>query len=96
MNENELRVTAELAEIELGEAEFAALAEAVSEMVGYFETMLEADVEALEPTTHALLRRNRTRPDNAPTDSDPELDVDALLENAPELEDRFIVIPNVL
>ncbi len=98
MNENELRVTAELAEIELGEAEFASLAEAVSEMIGYFETMLEADVEHLEPTTHALLRRNRTRRDRVPTDADadPELDLDALLENAPELEDRFIVIPNVL
>jgi aspartyl-tRNA(Asn)/glutamyl-tRNA(Gln) amidotransferase subunit C len=49
-------------------------------------------VSGLEPTTHALLRENRLREDQ-------ERDMnaaDALLQNAPEREERFIVIPNVL
>ncbi len=94
MNEDELRVTADLAEIELTDEELASLGAAVEQLVSYFETMAEADIDGLEPTTHALLRRNRIRADQPA--SDPETDADHLLENAPELEDRFIVIPNVL
>ncbi len=94
MNEDELRVTADLAEIELTDEELASLGAAVEQLVSYFEIMAEADVDGLEPTTHALLRRNRIRADEPAMD--PETDADDLLENAPELEDRFIVIPNVL
>jgi aspartyl-tRNA(Asn)/glutamyl-tRNA(Gln) amidotransferase subunit C len=49
-------------------------------------------VGGLAPTTHALLRENRLRPD---VGIDP-FDSDTLLGNAPEREERFIVIPNVL
>ncbi len=92
MDTAELRATADLAELELDEAQAAALGGAVQRMLEYFTIMDEVDVQGLEPTTHALLRQNRTRPDRVSS-----LDrADELLERAPELEDRFVVIPNVL
>lgn len=92
MDTRELYATAELANIELADAEVASLAEAVTEMIEYFSKMMEVDIEGLEPTTHALLSKNRLRPDT----EQGEHTSDELLENAPDLEDRFIVIPNVL
>ena len=65
---------------------------AVEQMLAYFSHMREIDVEGLAPTTHALLRENRLR-----EDVEASIDVtDKLLDNAPEREERFIVIPNVL
>ena len=91
MDAKELNETANLALIDLSEEETQKLGAAVSDMLEYFARMSEIDVDNLEPTTHALLKQNRTRVDS----SFPQ-DADTLLENAPELEDRFIVIPNVL
>ncbi len=92
METSELELTADLAHIDLKHEEYEALGRAVEQMIEYFSRMNEVDVSGLEPTTHALILRNRLRPDvpGQKNASDP------LLENAPELEDRFIVIPNVL
>lgn len=92
MDKAELRATADLAELELDEEQAAALSRGIQQMLEYFTIMDEIDVEALEPTTHALLRQNRTRSDRV---SSPDC-ADELLERAPDLEDRFVVIPNVL
>ena len=92
MDIEELHVTAELAQLVLSDTETAALSEAVTQMVDYFARMQEIDVDDLPPTTHALLTRNRVRPDAVCQSAV----ADALLERAPDLEDRFVVIPNVL
>ncbi len=92
MEKSELELTADLAHIDLKEAEYETLGRAVEQMIEYFSRMNEVDVSGLEPTTHALILRNRLRPDLPAEDNL----ADTLLENAPELEDRFIVIPNVL
>ncbi len=92
MDQKELYVTASLAQLELSEAEAETLSAAVEEMLEYFTRMKEIDVDELEPTTHALLKTNRVRPDEVASTSI----ADNLVENAPETEDRFIVIPNVL
>ena len=92
MDTRELHVTAELAHIELTDAETATLAEAVAQMVDNFARMQELPVDDLPPTTHALLTRNRLRADTVRPDSQ----ADELIEHAPDVEDRFIVIPNVL
>ena len=92
MNIEELHVTAGLAYLELTEAELAALAAAVTQMVDYFQTMQKIDVDGLPPTTHALLTRNRLRPDTVREGTI----ADSLLEHAPDREDRFVAIPNVL
>ena len=92
MDNAELETTAALAQIDLGEGDLARLGEAVSQMLAYFEKMNALDTTGLEPTTHALVKDNRVRPDIvAPSDL-----ADALVDQAPEREDRFFVIPNVL
>jgi aspartyl-tRNA(Asn)/glutamyl-tRNA(Gln) amidotransferase subunit C len=85
-----LKITAELANLDLTEGDLASLGNEVEKMLDYFSRMMEADVNTLSAGKTAPAA-NRLRPDvRTPSDAD------ALLENAPELEDRFIVIPNVL
>lgn len=93
MDRNELRTTIELAQLELGGDEEGRVAAAVNELIDHFDLMSRYDVTGLEPTTHALLSTNRTRPDELLVDG---CDPDLLLERAPDLEDRYISIPNVL
>lgn len=92
MDRRELEVTAELAHLELNDDELESLGAAVSQVVEYFSLMQSVDVSDLEPTTHVLLDKNRLRSDQ-PNDA---VDREALLDNAPEVEDRFILVPNVL
>lgn len=92
MDKNELLITAQLAQIELRDGDLERLGQEVGRMLEYFEKMLEVDVTGLEPTTHALVKKNRVEPDVVKESSL----ADDILERAPELEDRFIAIPNVL
>jgi aspartyl-tRNA(Asn)/glutamyl-tRNA(Gln) amidotransferase subunit C len=92
MKQDELQITARLAQLALREEETESLEKGVKQMLEYFRMMEEIDVSELEPTTHALLKHNRTREDAAVVSETP----DALLEQAPEQEDRYITIPNVL
>ncbi len=78
--------------LELDEAGLQELEAAVSRMLEYFTTMSAIDVKNVEPTTHALVTGNRIREDR--TVDNP--DVDELLEQAADLEERLIAIPNVL
>ena len=85
-------MTARMARLALSESELESLGKAVEQMLAHFSHMREVDVEGLAPTTHPLLRENRLR-----EDVEHISDVtDRLLGNAPEREERFIVIPNVL
>ena len=93
MDRAELDVTAELALLNLNEAELADLEVAVGQLLEYFSAMELVDVSDLEPTTHALNEGNRLRPDTPRDEAGIE---DDILEQAPDLEDRFIAIPNVL
>jgi aspartyl-tRNA(Asn)/glutamyl-tRNA(Gln) amidotransferase subunit C len=92
MDSEELHVTAQLARLELSRDEEDRLEKAVFQMLEYFAKMKELDVTGLEPTTQ-LAQDNRLREDAA---AEAPGDREALLKNAPELEDRLIVIPNVL
>ncbi len=92
MDLQELSATARMARLSLTPVEMEKLGKAVEQMLQHFSHMKEIDVEGLSPTTHALLRENRTRDDAERTE---DLSA-ALLENAPQREERFIVVPNVL
>jgi aspartyl-tRNA(Asn)/glutamyl-tRNA(Gln) amidotransferase subunit C len=93
MDARELATTARMARLTLTPDELSQLGAAVEQMLAHFSHMKEIDVAGLAPTTHALLRESRTRPDALST---PSTTTDTLLANAPEREDRFIAIPNVL
>ncbi len=92
MKREDLYTTAVMARLKLSEEELARFEKEVSRILEYFSKMMEVEVEDLPPTTHALLKENRLREDE-PAGEDC---ADLLLQNAPELEERFIVIPNVL
>ncbi len=96
MDKRELTKTASLAYLSLSEEEAEALGREVGRMLDYFEKMREADVDSLEPTTHAFSKANRLRKDTEVHGENVSDETDSLLDNAPESEDRFIVIPNVL
>ncbi len=92
MNLDELYITAKLAKLDLGEKEAEKLAEEVSRMLEYFSVMEKVDVAGLEATVQTLGRVNRTRNDLVYS-----VDVtEKMLLNAPQREDRFIIIPKVL
>jgi len=96
MDREELHVTAQLARLELSRVEEDRLEKAVFRMLEYFAKMKELDVAGLEPTTQ-LAQDNRLREDTSADAPDARRVLpEALLKNAPELEDRLIVIPNVL
>jgi aspartyl-tRNA(Asn)/glutamyl-tRNA(Gln) amidotransferase subunit C len=92
MEAEELQATARMARLSLSPAEEEQLGRAVERMLAYCSHMASLPVDDLEPTTHALLTKNRLRADEGPVDKSADL----LLANAPEREDRFILIPNVL
>ncbi|MBE3063971.1 MAG: Asp-tRNA(Asn)/Glu-tRNA(Gln) amidotransferase subunit GatC [Spirochaetes bacterium] len=92
MDTEELYATARMARLTLKPEEVERLRGAVEQVLSYFSNMKEIDVAGLAPTTHALLRENRLREDR----EDGRDLADLLLANAPEREERFIVIPNVL
>ena len=92
MKLDELYVTAKLAKLDLGENEAEKLAVEVSRMLEYFSVMEKVDVDGLEATVQTLGGENRTRADVVSS-----VDVtEKMLSNAPEREDRFIIIPKVL
>lgn len=92
MDAQELSITARMARLSLTPQEMEKLGKAVEQMLQYFSHMREIDVEGLQPTTHALAEQNRTRED---TERTPGVS-DTLVNNAPQRDERFIVIPNVL
>jgi aspartyl-tRNA(Asn)/glutamyl-tRNA(Gln) amidotransferase subunit C len=92
MDVSELKTTAELAYLDLSDEEFLSLGKEVEKILDYFSKMKEADVETLLSAGSAAPGENRLRRDTRARQGNP----DVLLESAPELEDRFIVIPNVL
>jgi aspartyl-tRNA(Asn)/glutamyl-tRNA(Gln) amidotransferase subunit C len=92
MDADELYTTARMARLTLKPEEVEKLRAAVEQMLQYFSQLKSVDVSSLPPTTHALLEKSRVREDREVRDDNTGL----IIDNAPELEDRFIVIPNVL
>ncbi len=91
MDVDELHATARMARLAMSAEEIAKLRKAVEQMLEYFSHLKNLDLDALAPTTHVISGDSGLR-----DDLDVEAAVGSLLENAPEREDRFIVIPNVL
>ena len=92
MDIEELKATAELAQLELTEEEVVRLQEEVGRMLENFAKMEELDVSDLPPTAHALSHDNPLREDQPESRADTE----ELLDKAPEREGEFFTVPNVL
>ena len=98
LSEAELEVTAQMARLRLSSAEREQLRAGVQQILSYFDVMSTADVDDVEPTTHALVPRNRLRADAVAASEQrwagatPE----RLLEQAADSEDDHFTVPNVL
>jgi aspartyl-tRNA(Asn)/glutamyl-tRNA(Gln) amidotransferase subunit C len=74
-----VRHIADLARLELTEAEVARFQAEIGDILGYVEQLGELDVTGIEPTAHALPRINVMRDDKP----HPSLDRERVLANAP-------------
>ncbi|MCF7928217.1 MAG: Asp-tRNA(Asn)/Glu-tRNA(Gln) amidotransferase subunit GatC [Spirochaetales bacterium] len=97
MESKELNVTAELAGLTISSEEAEQLQTEIERILDYFNLMQNFDsVTDSKPTPQEMQTVNRLRTDSeVPGESGPDRP-DSLLDNAPEREDRFFVVPNVL
>ncbi len=94
MGETELSITAALAKLDLSEEEHQRFADEVKKMLSYFDIMAEADGASQSSDTVTMPMRGV---DALREDSEHRFcDADTLIDRGPEIEDRYIVIPNVL
>jgi aspartyl-tRNA(Asn)/glutamyl-tRNA(Gln) amidotransferase subunit C len=76
----DVRHIADLARLELTDAEVARFQSELDDILGYVDQLREVDVAGVEPTAHAMPRRNVMREDAAPGRS---LERERVLANAP-------------
>lgn len=90
MDPREIQTTLELAMLDPTPELRARLADELQRMVDYAAILAEVADDEVAPMP--IGQQTVTRPDTPHTSVDP----DTLLENAPELEDRFFAVPNIL
>ena len=83
---------ANLARLELTEAEKQQYLEQLSAILEYAERLNELDLTDISPTSHAIAQQNIMRPDVA----DVSLPMDDVLFNAPQKEANQFVVQAVL
>jgi len=100
----EVQRIAELARLELGDAEAARMARELEAILGYVESLRAVDTSGVEPTLHAMgpeasdgralrgVLATPLRDDRA----EPPLDAERALANAPERDGFAFVVPRVL
>jgi aspartyl-tRNA(Asn)/glutamyl-tRNA(Gln) amidotransferase subunit C len=92
-----VRHIAKLARIAVSDAEVAALAPELSNILGWIEQLQEVDVAGIEPMTAVIPNTLRLRDDVV--DADPLTGGgkrDAVLANAPAAEHGFFGVPKVI
>jgi aspartyl-tRNA(Asn)/glutamyl-tRNA(Gln) amidotransferase subunit C len=92
MTNDECRWVALLARLELGDHELDSLTRQLSAIVDYVNQLSQVSTEGVEPLAHPLPVHNVFRAD----DLAPSLAVEEALDNAPQRQDGFYVVPAVL
>lgn len=82
----------ELARLEFKEEEVQKFTEQLGNILEYIEKLNELDTENVEPTSHVLDISTPLREDKV----NKMLTIDEVLQNAPESEDDFFVVPQVI
>lgn len=82
----------ELARLEFKEDEVQKFTEQLGNILEYIEKLDELDTDNVEPTSHVLDISTPLREDKV----DKMLTIDEVLQNAPESEDDFFVVPQVI
>jgi aspartyl-tRNA(Asn)/glutamyl-tRNA(Gln) amidotransferase subunit C len=87
------RYVADLARIELTDAEAARYNSQLNAILKYVEQLQEPDITGIEPTAHAMPLANVLRPD----ESRPSLDHAPVIRNAPaDVDGVYVKVPAVI
>ena len=90
--EIDVKYVAHLARISLSPDEEQKLSAQLGNILGYIEKLKEADVSGVEPTAHAFLLVNVTRPDEVR----PSLPNEEALRNAPAKANWLFMVPKIV
>jgi aspartyl-tRNA(Asn)/glutamyl-tRNA(Gln) amidotransferase subunit C len=86
-----VRHVAKLARLKLSEQEELMYTEQMGKIIEYFDELAAIDTTGVEPMSHALPLTNVMREDEVEV----TLTHDALLKNAPSIEDEFFRVPKI-
>lgn len=88
----DVRYVANLARLDLTDAEVAIFQSQLEQIVGYVNEISGLDVEGVEPMAHAIAITNVFREDQVT----PGMDREQLLANAPERSEDLIRVPKIV
>ena len=92
VDRDEVFKIAALAKLHLSEEEVSLYTDQMNEILEYMKQLDELDTEDVEPLSHVLDQINMTRPDEEKT----SLSRDEALQNAPETDGEYFIVPNVI
>ena len=92
LSEAEVRHVARLARLALTDAEVAALAPQLSDILGYAEQVGQVAADDVPATTHPFALSDVTRPD----ERRPSLPREELLNGAPQVEQDRFAVPRIV
>jgi aspartyl-tRNA(Asn)/glutamyl-tRNA(Gln) amidotransferase subunit C len=92
ISKEDVKKVAELARLEFNEAQTEKFTEQMGNILEYIEKLNELNTDNVEPTSHVLDISTPLREDKVQK----ILTIDEVLQNAPESEDDFFVVPQVI
>ncbi|TVQ42662.1 MAG: Asp-tRNA(Asn)/Glu-tRNA(Gln) amidotransferase subunit GatC [Gloeocapsa sp. DLM2.Bin57] len=92
IDQEQVKKVALLARLELTPTEESQFTTQLSSILDYFEQLSELNTDGVEPTTRAIELSNITRPDELAQDIEPS----AMLNIAPETEEQYFRVPQIL
>ena len=92
IDREQVQKVAHLARLDLTPEEEEKFTSQLSSILEYFEQLSELDTDDVPPTTRAIDISNITRRDEL----QPDVEREALLNEAPEREDDFFRVPQIL
>jgi aspartyl-tRNA(Asn)/glutamyl-tRNA(Gln) amidotransferase subunit C len=92
ISKDDVTKVAELARLEVTEEETGIFTEQLGNILEYIEKLNELDTDNVEPTSHVLDISTPLREDKVVK----WLSIEEVLQNAPESEDNFFVVPQVI
>jgi aspartyl-tRNA(Asn)/glutamyl-tRNA(Gln) amidotransferase subunit C len=92
ISREEVRHVARLARLDLADDVLDTLAEQLTGILDYMDTLNKVDTEGVVPTAHAVALTTPLRPDERRD----HLDREAALANAPERDEDSFLVPKVI
>ncbi len=92
LTKQDVEKIAHLARLELSAEQLAAFQTQLSAVLDYADMLTELDLDGIEPTAHAIPRKNVMRPDVV----EPGLTVEEVLQNAQHTAENQFMIQSVL